>query len=196
MYIIQAKYSEFGFYVIDKNYLKYLHDIDNEVFYDDTKAYERKPFLGVIVTIDDRTYFIPLTSGKLKHANWKLSDTAHFLIYEIINNNAVRKRDIIKPYKDEQVYRILAVLDIKKMIPVPQGCYKRIDFSQVEDKQYRRLLIKEYEFCRSIRDGVLERAVKIYTEQKQNDKVYPFYCDFSRLEKACAEYEGNVAVLV
>lgn len=193
---MQAKYSDFGFYVVDINYLKYLHDIDSEVFYDAAKAYDRKPFLGVIVTIDNCTYFIPLTSGKPKHADWKLCDTGHYLIYEIIKNKAVRKRDIIKQYKDEQVYRILAVLDIKKMIPVPQGRYMRIDFSQVEDKQYRRLLIKEYEFCWGIRDGVLERAVKIYTEQKQNGKVYPFYCDYSRLEKACAEYENNTAVLV
>lgn len=29
---MQAKYSDFGFYVVDINYLKYLHDIDSEIF--------------------------------------------------------------------------------------------------------------------------------------------------------------------
>ncbi len=32
----------------------------------------KSPFLGILVTIDTYSYFIPLTSGKPKHAKWKM----------------------------------------------------------------------------------------------------------------------------
>ena len=59
---MKIEYKDFGLYTIDVNYLKHLHDdVDQEVRFDANKAYDRKPFLGIIVTIDTYTYFIPLT---------------------------------------------------------------------------------------------------------------------------------------
>lgn len=186
---MNIQYENFGFYVIDVEYLKFLHDnIDSEVRYDEFKSYDRKPFLGIVVIIDKYTYFIPLTSSKEKHSRWKNVDNTHYLVYEIIDNESKRRNDVVKFYSDKQVLKILSALEIKKMIPVPNGYYKRIDFSDIADEKYRSLLLKEYAFCKKIQDGILEKARKIYQEQKSTGKVYPYYCDFGKLEAACDDY--------
>ena len=61
-------FDNFGFYNIDIDYLKYLHDIDPEVQFDADKLYDRKPFLGILVVIGEYNYFLPLTSSKPKHS--------------------------------------------------------------------------------------------------------------------------------
>mgnify|MGYP001678590148 FL=1 len=33
------------------------------------------------------------------------------------------------------------------MIPVPQGCFERIEFDELQDKRYKDLFEKEYAFC-------------------------------------------------
>jgi hypothetical protein len=55
----------------------------------------------------------------------------------------------------------------------------------VQDVRYRSLLEKEYRFCQQIQKGIIEKAERIYTAQKETGKIYPFYCDFVALEKAC-----------
>ena len=186
---MKIEYKDFGLYTIDVDYLKHLHDdVDQEVRFDANKAYNRKPFLGIIVTIDTYSYFIPLTSSKPKHSKWKNVDKSYYLIYEIIDKVHARPYDIVKPYSDTQVLKVLAALDIKKMIPVPSGYYSRIEFSQVADVRYRSLLTKEYLFCRKIQDGILEKAKAIYEHQKTTGKVYPLFCNFGELESACDNY--------
>ena len=50
-------------------------------------------------------------------------DKTYYLIYEIVDQKDKRPRDIVKPYSDTQYLKILAALDIKKMVPVPDGLY-------------------------------------------------------------------------
>ena len=52
------------------------------------------------------------------------------------------------------------------------------------------LLEKEYRFCQKIQDGILSKVTQIYREQKETGKVYPMYCNFSRLEDACNQYQS------
>lgn len=186
---MNIEFKDFGLYIIDVNYLKHLHDdVDEEVRFDASKAYDRKPFLGIIVAIDKYTYFIPLTSSKPKHAKWKNVDKTYYLIYEVIEKSDLRKYDVYKPYSDTQVLKIMAALDIKKMIPVPDGLYARIDFSKVSDQKYQSLLMKEYRFCQKIQDGIIEKAKLIYENQKSSGKVFPMFCNYSKLETACDGY--------
>ena len=130
---VNVRYKDLGLYHIDLDYLKHLHDdIDSEVYYSEEKAYSRKHFLGILVVINAYTYFIPFTSSKPKHVRWPLTDKAHFLLYEVIKAERQRTGDIVKPLPSgAEVLKILAVLDLKKMIPVPDGLYKRIDFNAV-----------------------------------------------------------------
>ena len=183
-------FKDFGFYLIDEKYLKYLHDIDEEVRYDEYRNYDKKPFLGILVMMDSYTYFIPLTSAKTKHIRWKNVDKTHYLIYEIIDKKDRNPRDIVREYSDTKYLKILSALDIKKMVPVPEGVYEKKNFDQETDLKYKYLLQKEYSFCLKIRKGIIEKAENLYKQQKDTSVVFKYYCDFTKLEKACDEYEG------
>ena len=183
------KLEEYGFYVINPDYLEYLYNIDSEVYYDLSYRKSMKTFLGIIVLVGNYNYFIPMTSAKEKHKKWKNVSDEHFLIYEVIDNNINIAGDIYKYYSDEEKIHILSVLDIKKMIPVPIGCYEKIDFDELEDFRYKDLFEKEYAFCLSIKIKVLNKVEKIYCKQKETGIVRKANCNFSNLEKAMLNWK-------
>lgn len=82
----------------------------------------------------------------------------------------------------------MSVLDIKKMIPVPNDAYERIVFEKLDDERYRDLFEKEYAFCLTIKDKILTRAEKIYKHQKGTKIVRRTYCDFSCCENTMREW--------
>ncbi len=186
---MQAEFSDLGIYNIYVPYLKHLHDdVDGEVYYA-LSGYETKPFLGIVIGIGSYTYFIPFSSSKPKHLKWKNVAQDHYLIYEVIKKDSLSPRAVCKPVNDEMVRHIIAVLDMKKMIPVPEGCYSKIDFSQITDVVYKAVLEKEYRFCQGIQDGILKKVSRIYSEQKETGQVRKFYCNFTALEAACDNYK-------
>ena len=48
------------------------------------------------------------------------------------------------------------------MIPVPKGCYERIEFDKLDDIRYKDLFEKEYAFCLKIKTKVLKKVEKLY----------------------------------
>ncbi len=185
---MNVTFKNLGLYNVDTDYLRYLKEIDSEVQFNDDKDYSQKPFLGIIVMIDTYSYFIPLTSGKFKHTKWKNVGPAHYLIYEQVQKTELRKKDVYKSISEAEALKIFAALEIKKMIPVKDGLYQGIDFAFLDDQKYADLLEKEYRFCQKVQDGILSKVTQIYSEQKQTRKVFPMYCDFSKLEAACDAY--------
>ncbi len=186
---MRVEFNELGIYNIDVPYLKHLHDdIDSEVYYAPSR-YETKPFLGIVVGIGDYTYFIPFSSSKPKHLKWKNVAPDHYLIYEVVKKDSLSPKAVCKPDNGGMVRHIIAVLDMKKMIPVPAGCYSKVDFSKITDTTYKAILEKEYRFCQSIQDGILKKVAQIYSEQKESGTVRKFYCNFAALEAACDEYK-------
>lgn len=180
------------FYTIDIKYVEALYKKDNEVFYDKfSEDYAKKPYIGILMQAGGYHYFIPLTSAKEKHLNWKNVSRDNYLLYEMIPKIQVRPKQIFKSMKSiDKVKHILAVLEIKKMIPVKPQWYQKIDFSQVEDMGYKALLLKEYYFLKPLTEDIRKKAERIYNEQKETGVVYPFYCNFTRLEMVCDTYEG------
>lgn len=186
---MQAEFDDLGIYNIYVPYLKYLHDdIDSEVYYAPSK-YETKPFLGIVVGIGSYTYFIPFSSSKPKHLKWKNVAPDHYLIYEVVKKNSVSPKAVCKPDNGGMVKHIMAVLDLKKMIPVPKDCYSKVDFSKITDAAYKATLEKEYRFCKGIQDGILNKVTRIYSEQKESGRIRNFYCNFTALEMACENYK-------
>jgi len=183
-------FGDFGLYNIDTDYLSYLSRIDPEVQFAAEKRYDQKPYLGIIVIIDTYSYFIPLTSAKPKHTKWRNVGPVHYLIYEQVKKAELRKRDIFKSISDTDALKLFAALDLKKMIPVPSGLYAKINFSSLNDKKYADLLEKEYRFCQKIQSGILSKVLQIYTAQKETGKIYPLYCNFTKLESACSQYSS------
>ena len=183
-----GKFEGFGFYTVDVEYLRFLNSKDSEVYYNSSYAQAIKPFVGVIIDVAEYEYFIPLTSAKVKHERWKNVCDEHFLIYEIIDKEINISGDIYKDYSEKEKMHVLAVLDVKKMIPVPKDAYSKVVFAELEDTRYKDLFEKEYAFCLNIREKILARVEKIYKRQKVTKTVRRAYCDFSCCEIALEEW--------
>ena len=186
-----AEFENFGFYTIDADYLEYLNNKNSEVYYNASYRYAIKPFVGIIIDMTECKYFIPLTSAKEKHKKWKNSCDEHFLIYEVIDKSVNISGDVCKEYSKDKKMHVLSVLDIKKMIPVPDEAYKRIIFDELGDERYQDLFEKEYAFCLTIKDKILTKAEKIYKHQKETQNIRRTYCDFSCCENAMREWLKN-----
>ena len=186
-----AEFENFGFYTIDADYLEYLNNKNSEVYYNASYRNAIKPFVGIIIDMTECKYFIPLTSAKEKHKKWKNSCDEHFLIYEVIDKSVNISGDVYKEYSKDKKMHVLSVLDIKKMIPVPDDAYKRIIFDELGDERYQDLFEKEYAFCLTIKDKILTKAEKIYKHQKETQNIRLTYCDFSCCENAMREWLKN-----
>ena len=82
---------------------------------------------------------------------------------------------------------------LKKMIPVKDGLYTFVDKTSnpsdtIEQKKYKDLLTKEFEFCLKIIPTILDRTTKLYDRQMRTGRIIPFCVDFKLLEKTCDEY--------
>ena len=67
----------------------------------------------------------------------------------------------------DNVKHILSVIDIKKMIPIVDGLYSRVNINDDnsdtdEISKYKDLLNKEYVFILKIIDEIIDKANKLY----------------------------------
>lgn len=197
------EFNSFCFVYVNVEYLRALHEADSEVFYSEETDYSHKPHLGILVEECGYKYVIPLTSAKKKHAKWKDVTDTNYRIYEEIDTRKTKidRNDIIVdepninklssygiPQEEYKFHkkRILSVLEIKKMIPVAEGTYKKIDLNNsVNSKEKKRnsLMLKEYLFCKAHKDDIEKKADRIYKRQKDTGEVKKFYCNFERLEE-------------
>ncbi|MDD4070571.1 MAG: type III toxin-antitoxin system ToxN/AbiQ family toxin [Candidatus Izemoplasmatales bacterium] len=185
------KLDKIELFSVNMDYLKALNTIDSEVYYINSIVYENKPYVGVLVNNDGLDYIIPLTSAKNKHKNWKNVSRESYLIFEFINNSDLGDNDIyVSQESSDIVKKIISVLDIKKMIPVKEGLFTKIDIESIEstDEKYADLLNKEIFFLRDKKQSIADKANKIYIEQKESGVVKQFHCNFSALETVCKSY--------
>lgn len=181
---------------VDQPYVRALYEHCPEVFYKPLD-YENKPYIGILLSCEGRKYIIPLTSAKPKHKYLKNIDGDRFLLYEYTDESCMDHRDIWVRLDDERrVKHILSALDVKKMIPIRDDLVRIVDMNYAENdteasRKYKDLLRKEYRFCLSIIDRVIERASKMYDDQKQTGRIAKFACDLVKLESICDTYNPN-----
>lgn len=144
----------------------------SEVYYKPA-GYETKPYLGILVEKEGVEYAIPLSSAKEKHKSWKNVEMDRFLIFEHCAKQQLGAKAIYIENPDGSAKHILAVIDVKKMIPIKKGVYSAVNLNPSEtdspnDKKYKVLLNIEYSFCLKIMDSLIQKASKVY--EKQQDR--------------------------
>lgn len=170
----KLKMGKLNFYIIDDNYIEYLSQFDKHIAYNKN---EKRPYIGVVIIVEDHYYFAPLFSPKQKHKTYK--DNLTF--FKIVNDKT--KSD-------------LGIIRFSDMIPVPQDC---IYLLVIKNKSYgyKRLLSEQYSYINKPehKQKIMDKATKIYsivTSNKKN-KVSRFYkdlsCDFKLLEEKCLKYK-------
>jgi len=166
-------------YIIDKNYVEYLRIHDNNVqniVYED----KVKPYIGIILNINDFNYYVPVSSVKPRHQNMKNS---------------------IDFFKIEDEKRLFGVLNINNMIPVYEEYitnlnYREIDKyrsfqSETEKTNYISLLTKELSIINMNEDLILKSASRLYEIKNDHpdSKLSMRCCNFKLLEEKAKEYK-------
>ncbi|WP_355584985.1 type III toxin-antitoxin system ToxN/AbiQ family toxin [Xanthomonas cannabis] len=157
------------FYVVTDSYVDYLRQFDAKVSFN--KA--GRPYVGIVLEINARSYFAPLTSPKPKHDSIRDSLVTIFKLQDVddLNNK-------------------LGMIQINNMIPAPTSEVSLLDFSALDEK-YRRLLSKQLKCIKTRQDDIKSRAAKLHRMVSGNPAhvLSKSCCDFRELEARCAAFE-------
>ena len=178
---------------INQDYLKYLHEVCPEVYYKPI-SYDNKPYLGILINNEGQEYVVPISSAKKKHESWKNIESDRFLIYEKYDRMPEDPKAVCKQLPDGSIEHLLSVIDLKKMIPVKDGLYTRVNLihsntDSEEIRNYKNLMNKEFAFCLKLLNVLIKKANKIYEKQISTGKIVKYCCDFKLLEEKCRAYE-------
>lgn len=161
------------FYKISDDYIEYLSKFDKHISWNKD---QKRPYIGVILSIDDFLYFAPLYSYKDKYNTYK-------------GNPSFMK---VKDRKG----RDLSIVRLAEMIPVPQEEVELMDFKERGDK-YQDLLQAEREFINDNRESLYNKAKKIY--RNVTETKVPFFvniaCNYKILEEKCKEWENETVLI-
>lgn len=153
-------------YNVNTDYVSQLHSIDPKVEYHHGE--HDKPYLGIILKINDTNYFVPLSSPKQKHHH--------------MSENITFK-------KIEKHGHLFAVLNINNMIPVPLNVCKKIDIEDISDSHYKYLLNLEYFICRKKKKDIMKSARILHKcicdEPESHEAMVRYCCNFIALEQYC-----------
>ena len=149
-------------YEISKEYIRYLGQYQQHVFYDGGT----RKYIGILLEIEGFKYFAPLSSFKQKHANMK--ESVDFIK--------------IKDY---------AVINLNNMIPVPDGQYVLVDVNGTKDPHYKYLLQAESREINRQKNRIFKNALIVYNHKLRNRNVTSLAKrtnDFKLLEQKCKQY--------
>ena len=105
--------NKLKWYVVEKQYVSYLKKFDDKI--ENINYNERlKPYIGILITIDEINYYVPISSVKEKH--YKMKEDIDFI--KITQND-----------------RILGVLNLNNMIPIDIE-----NFFEMEDFKYHEIM--------------------------------------------------------
>lgn len=169
-----------GFYRIDYNYTDYLRQFQQNVQANNIDNHNTA-WIGVLVEINGYKYFIPLTSDKNNKQK----------------NSMISHRIDIDSSENASLLDYLGAILFYNMIPVPEGCYEKIDFeSQDLPMHYRTLLVNQYTWI-NIMDNkktIMNKAVSLRNNRYTTDgrkQLFELMClDFELLERKCDDYQN------
>ena len=167
-------------YVVDKEYIRYLTQFDSRVGY--VEYGERlKLHVGILLSIGEFYYYVPISSAKPKHH--KMSNSLDF-----------------HKLQDESTKYLYAVLNINNMIPVPDSCLVQLKYDKIENfrsfsnekekTDYIYLLQKEKRLIDNVQETLQNKALKLYRKciAKPDSSLAARCCNFRMLEEKCCAY--------
>ena len=168
---IDMKQERLNLYFMDMKYIRDVHKVDDRVQSVSPQIHKsNRPFVGIVVICDEHKYCVPLDSAKEKHKTQK---------------NDV---DFTRIFDGE---KLISVLNFNNIIPVDDIYITKIDLKpspkdNSAQANYKKLCIKEIEWCRKNQEAIVKKANKLYyLVQKPNcSSMLKKRCnDFKKLEK-------------
>lgn len=163
--------SKLKIYKISDNYIEYLRQFDDTI---SLNKDNKRPYIGVVLVINDFNYFAPLTSPKKKHRTMK---------------NTI---DFMKIAEGRY-----GAINLNNMIPVIESELIKIDINNIEDIEYRNLLQNQYRYLKGKKDKIKENAEKLYEKVVvKKVKVFTERCSkFAELESKCILFKAESTVV-
>lgn len=154
------------FYIVNEDYIEYLRQYDNHVSWNKE---EKRPYIGIVLKIENYLYFAPLYSYKASYEKYKN------------NSSFIRIED--------RKGKFVSILRFSQMIPVPTKAIKLLDFNSRGDK-YRDLLEAENDFINHNREIIYSKARKTYKNVVKAETSFfkDISCDFKLLEQKSNMY--------
>lgn len=133
--------QELLFYTINKEYIKYLSKYDSHVSYNKDEIGHTRPYLGIVLEIENFNYFVPLYSYKEHYKKYK-NNSSFFFIYD-------RKKNP------------LAIIKFSAMIPIVKksNVIEILEYKKKE-KKYKDLISAEYRYVNSNKKEIYKRDRK------------------------------------
>jgi len=158
------------FYHIKNDFIAYLRQFDSKV---SENKNESRPYVGIVLQIENIKYYAPFSSPKSKHRNMKNGKD-----FRKINNG------------------IYGAINFNNMIPVLDSVLMEIDIINIPDVKYRRLLQNQYNYIKADREGILRIARnlrKLIFEDEKNLSEYEKIvkkrcCDLPLLESKYLDF--------
>ena len=171
-------------YSISDRYIKYLRDTFPRVYSnkEEARTHTRK-YLGVVLSISDHNYYIPLSSPKEKH------DFIFIDGKKTIRKDSLIVMRIVSGAADNQ--ELKGTLQIGTMIPVPDSEIELYDIDGEHDQAYKDLILEELIFIRKNEKKIVKNARVLYSKKKSGDetnKVVANCLDYIAAELKCDEW--------
>jgi protein AbiQ len=158
-----------SFFCVEPEYCDFLRKADPCVpFTSDKKT--KRPFVGILLTINAISYYAPLTSPKPKHL--KMKNQLDFLK---INGG------------------LWGAINFNNMIPIQSSSLTKVEMkilaSDTQDEvAYKNLLMNQLSWCNRHKEQIVNQAIKLYTlitTGKARPELTRRCCNFALDEKLC-----------
>ena len=181
----KMKENKLKWYIADKEYVNYLRQFDEKVENIDYNT-KLKPYIGILITINEFNYYVPISSAKEKH-------------YKIREG-----MDFIKIMQDD---KIIGVLNLNNMIPILDENVEVLKYKEIEnyrdfgsDKEktlYISFLSFELNLINDKMEKIKKSAMKLYNEKINNpiSNISKRCCNFKLLEEKGQLYNKNKDII-
>ena len=176
------KQEQLSFYTVDMKLIRNMHNQgDDRVFSVSPQVgKDNRPFVGLIVMLNDRQYCVPLSSPKEKHKSMKNGLDFHRIL--------------------DADDKLIGVLDFNNMIPVRPDVVRKIQVrTNKTDNQatrhYKELMSDQLTFCRQNHDVIVNKAIKLYrmVHQKSTSGFIKRRClNWAKLEEVLDRYQADI----
>ncbi|MFJ5350412.1 type III toxin-antitoxin system ToxN/AbiQ family toxin [Pectobacterium parvum] len=159
-------------YRVSDRYISYLKGLDTKV---PDNYNGKRPYVGVLIFVDDVKYLAPLTSPKEKHERMKDNDVTLFKLYDA-----------------GEAGRGLGIINLNNMIPVIEEEITLLDLD-AQSVDYKSLLQKQIEYIRKNKELIQLRAKKLrqLVINNRHTKAVAISCNFQLLEENYKSFNQN-----
>lgn len=116
---------------VNQDFLRYLKKYDSRIM-DNSDKKEKRPYLGIILTINSFDYLVPLTSPKPKHLTMK------------------NQLDFLKINNGEY-----GAINFNNMFPIIKDIFQEKIINIEKDIKYKELLQNQLMWCNEVENKVL-----------------------------------------